>query len=1568
MAPGLRSLAAEAPLLLAALALALVPSFAWAALATAAAGLLWLGLRRPPWREVAVTGSAVAITVVLLLLGWRMEELRHGDPAHWERQAEVPWLELWRTLEVEGREGRERLLSAMGSSPQRLPTPAALAEMAAGEARQKAFQELGGTTDGVTLLLVDSAGSVVAWAGPGLLHELEGRDLPLEGYTFRASFAKTSLLVVLPTSSGTLPWRLVAARTLAADRLPFIAPGGDGSHWRWSVISPAESQTSSRGSQSFDSATSISSAEAAAGDAYVVTPAADRGEGLGKVPALLAWRAQPATPPLGPRRGAAFVLGVGLLGLAVLRGVGRWVGPSLWSNASLVMLTLAGVAAGSLAVTGSAMLAGLLLAGLGWCAASLFSTSVAVEEEGDGQIEVAPASSSRREPAARGDGFLGVFAAVAMLGGAGLFALAWAAFTVAPWIPPSSRSWRLATTTLDSSAELPFDIGSGLFDSPAAVVLRLALALAVLGLLLTTVRWLRRWLAPPWREEGRERGPSRFSDGKASGGKARAGKTSGVRRSRFALAVLRPTVAALGAVTLAILAAALSPILWAALPILALAFAFAAFWGAGRDVGREEEGASWSALPIALLLVTVLSAAAWETVYQSQQLRTARGEILPGLALPSEELQTDLRRDVDDYFQTLDLGTLMPRPLEGLQTQDLAYRVWRDSPLARRNTVSALVLQPDLARPALFAFGYSASVRPPRALVDGGLTGLGPWDRLEFRGEQVVSLDGVRWGLVHYWVRPRPGFVLDSSRRGGGLALDLLQGETAVGGRVEGLPPRAIYALYDADGFPLVKPWDEAPPLTPLLRASPPGTGGTTNEAVSGATSGESKVSTPLGQARAFARSDGEVTTVLYLPRPTILESLDRVGSHALGSLLVLTLFALLALGLALPRQGFRELLGRGLRTYSTRLLVAYTVFLLVPLPLINIALLQGVKDRLQRQQRDSGEAALAAAQRYVGDFTADLRAGIAVEASTFETALGDLAALVSHDVNLYWGGVETEIASSRPELFTAGLLPKRMPGPVYSRLVLERYNQSSRTNEVDGVPYLELYAPVSLPGASAAAPPQLFVSLPLLAQEQELAAQLGGLRRQSFLITALLFTLLMTLSARLARGFAAPITELVAGTRRIAQGEASLEVEPRDLELADLARAIDEMARRIDQGRRRLLREKHVVERIVEHITSGVVSLDAEGRVLMGNRVAQDMLGVEVGESLHRALSAHGSSETAGASRQASIEVPGAERVSAVESSAIAPLAVDPSVIQPVAEPPMEAEGEADGSLDLAPIGRFLSTVRRAPRRPHQATVNLLPADGGEGQEWSLIWVPVPGDGEPSALLVVEDATEVLRSQRLQAWAEMARIIAHEIKNPLTPIRLSAEHMSLVKQESPEQFDAVFERCVHNILRQVEELREIATEFSTYSSILTIEPSRGDLVAAARELVESYRAAPPPGVEVRFESDLDELETRFDDRLMSRAVRNLMENAVRASGDGGDVVLRVALQGEEIALIVQDTGPGVEADHLPRIFDPYFSTHDSGTGLGLPIARRVVEAHGGSLSARNRSRRGLEVTITIPR
>ncbi len=995
----------------------------------------------------------------------------------------------------------------------------------------------------------------------------------------------------------------------------------------------------------------------------------------------------------------------------------------------------------------------------------------------------------------------------------------------------------------------PIDPGGAILASPLAMSLRLAFVAAAFGLLSLAGR------RPP--------------GGALAGGDGWAWLAVGLLAGAAAAADL-PAVA---------------------LSLLAAGGGAAARWAVERDLRR-----AGTALAVLTLLAALAASSALETTYRLRFDRYAAAELLPRYAPPSAAAVESLGRELGAHFTGRDLARLTPRLAAGLERQDLAFALWRSSPLARRNTLSALVVEPhDGSAPSSFSFGMPINEKGMVDSLPQRWQGLLPplWERATVAGSAELTDHGAPWATARYWLLPLPGFEVADRRRLIEVEVGLLRGGPAAT-PIENQTAPALYALYDGDGRSLLSPWEEAPPLAAALQ-------GVHSTAI---------VDTPAGPARAFARRTPNGWEAVYLPFEMPLAALERTATVAVSCLLVFALATVLALLLALPRAAFRDLLRRTVRSYSKRLLLVYAALILVPLLLLNAVLVRAMEDRLEAGQRAAGEAALDAAQRALGDRLVNHAIGFEIDALFNAQVLSSLSQVVHHEVNLYWRSLVQ--ASSKEELFTAGLLPKRIPGEIYARLALLGYGLSSRTNHAGGTEYLELYAPLRLAGVPTG-DARLFLSIPLLAQQEEAAAELAHLRRRALLLTAALVMLSVALGSRLARNFTRPLAELVAGTRRIAAGATSLDFQPAELELVALTSAVDEMARRIAEGRERLLREKQVVERVVENITSGVVSVDRERRVLMHNRVAAELLGVSTGQNLD----------------------------------------------ETVARRPQ-----------LGPVAAFL---KGAGGELRQATVRMAGA-GGEGgeREWTLVWAPVPGAGEPAALVVVEDATEILRGQRLLAWAAMARMIAHEIKNPLTPIRLSAEHMREVYERDPEHFAPVFERCTTNILAQVDELRSIASEFSAYSAIPRIDPQPGDLAAAIADLVEGYRAAPPEGVAVEL-SVGGSLPARFDAKLLGRAVRNLLENALRASAGGGRVTVRVERveRGDRLPALariaVLDEGPGVPPELLGRIFDPYFSTHDTGTGLGLPIARRIAEEHGGSIVALNRPQGGLEVAILLP-
>jgi len=441
---------------------------------------------------------------------------------------------------------------------------------------------------------------------------------------------------------------------------------------------------------------------------------------------------------------------------------------------------------------------------------------------------------------------------------------------------------------------------------------------------------------------------------------------------------------------------------------------------------------------------------------------------------------------------------------------------------------------------------------------------------------------------------------------------------------------------------------------------------------------------------------------------------------------------------------------------------------------------------------------------------------------------------------------------------------------------------------------------------------------------------------KASHLLIFLMVTLLILLASSwaglyLARRVTVPIQALAEGTRRIGLGDLDHRVEvDADDELGVLVRSFNQMTEDLQSNKEllehsnrelsatalRLGEERALLAAVLENVAAGVVSTDASGRIFTCNGAALAIL------------------------RQREEEVLGRR----VEEAW-----------------PDSERGKLATLLDHDP-----------PAGQGSREIHLIL--GGEWKTFEAKITPMrtPDDALLGRVLVIEDLTELIKAQQLAAWNEAARRIAHEIKNPLTPIRLSTEHMREVYRRDPDHFTAVFERCTDNILTQVDELRSIAAEFSAYSAIPRIDLQPGNLTAAIAGLVEGYRAAPPEGVAVELDivgagNGGAPIETRFDAKLLSRAVRNLLENALRASAGGGKVVVQVERLNGTARIVVSDHGPGVRPELLGRIFDPYFSTHDTGTGLGLPIARRIAEEHGGGITARNRPEGGLEVAITLP-
>jgi nitrogen fixation/metabolism regulation signal transduction histidine kinase len=238
-------------------------------------------------------------------------------------------------------------------------------------------------------------------------------------------------------------------------------------------------------------------------------------------------------------------------------------------------------------------------------------------------------------------------------------------------------------------------------------------------------------------------------------------------------------------------------------------------------------------------------------------------------------------------------------------------------------------------------------------------------------------------------------------------------------------------------------------------------------------------------------------------------------------------------------------------------------------------------------------------------------------------------------------------------------------------------------------------------------------------------------------------------------------------------------------------------------------------------------------------------------------------------------------------------------------------------------------------------------------------------------AVLTLDDVTELARAQRVLAWGEMARQVAHEIKNPLTPIRLGVQHLRRAYQADRGDFATVLAQNVDRILAEIDRLDQIARAFSRYGTAPGARPAGQptDVAAVLRDVValERMGAAEVGGrVAWRLEGADEPCRALAQTDELREVLLNVLENARLAQA--GEV--RVALRADEptgtVRIVVSDDGGGIPPDVLPRIFEPHFSTRTSGSGLGLAISRRLVEGWGGSVDVRSEVGRGTQVEITL--
>jgi two-component system nitrogen regulation sensor histidine kinase NtrY len=384
-----------------------------------------------------------------------------------------------------------------------------------------------------------------------------------------------------------------------------------------------------------------------------------------------------------------------------------------------------------------------------------------------------------------------------------------------------------------------------------------------------------------------------------------------------------------------------------------------------------------------------------------------------------------------------------------------------------------------------------------------------------------------------------------------------------------------------------------------------------------------------------------------------------------------------------------------------------------------------------------------------------------------------------------------------------------------------------------------------------------------------------------------------------------APIRRLIGAANIVSTGNLHVQVPVRRSEgdLANLGETFNRMTAELRTQRDDIVRARDLIdqrrlftEAVLAGASAGVIGVDADGLITIVNRSAEQLIGRSASEAVgQRLLDA----------------VPELEEIFANAQS---------------------------GGLRLA---------------QGQATISR------QGRERNLsvrVTTEQSADAERGYVFTLDDITELVAAQRTSAWADIARRIAHEIKNPLTPIQLSAERLRRKYGKTIVDDPAVFQQCTDTIVRQVDDIKRMVDEFSKFARMPKAEIAAEDVADTVRQAVFLMRVS-NADVDIELELAADPMPARFDRRLISQALTNIIKNATEAIAavphderGRGHIRVAAARQGADIVIDVVDNGIGLPKENRNRLLEPYVTTREKGTGLGLAIVGRILEEHGGRI------------------
>lgn len=484
-------------------------------------------------------------------------------------------------------------------------------------------------------------------------------------------------------------------------------------------------------------------------------------------------------------------------------------------------------------------------------------------------------------------------------------------------------------------------------------------------------------------------------------------------------------------------------------------------------------------------------------------------------------------------------------------------------------------------------------------------------------------------------------------------------------------------------------------------------------------------------------------------------------------------------------------------------------------------------------------------------------------------------------------------------------------------------------TEDVVGVVVINYYVPYSLVNKME--------EISTTYQQYKESQQLKGKVKQGYVAILLLIALIIIFLAtwfglRIARSITVPIQELVTATNQISNDNLKVQLPPAgDDEIGQLIDSFGKMTTELSRERARiqqahnelknsnieLEQRRRYMEILLRNVTAGVISIDRNGYLTTINKSAERLLKIEGDKVLGRKYA----------------DIVNQQQLAIVKSF--------------LAELIKSGKETVKRQISLSIQGQQITLLLNATRL-HDEQGNIM-----------------------GTVIVFDDLTQLQKAQRMAAWREVARRIAHEIKNPLTPIQLSAQRLRRRYLDRFNDEDNVFDECTQTIINQVDDLKNLVNEFSNFARMPASNPAPENINAIISDTMILYQQGHKE-IDFSFTPDSSLPQINVDKEQLKRVIINLLDNAVHAVHETApprNIDLKTELNRSlnMATLCVCDTGCGIPDKDKPRLFEPYFSTKQAGTGLGLAIVATIISDHGGYIRVKDQQPRGTEVIIELP-